>query len=86
MRKEKKLFGLLIIAFVMISLGIFGVENFIDFLVGGGSIMAAAGGAIVGPGAGVEGTLTTDDLLAQEGITDDDLNKLMVKVYLRIVS
>lgn len=80
MRKEKKLFGLLIIAFIMISLGVFGVESFVEFLVGGSSIMAAAGAAIVGAGVAVEGTLTTDDLLAQEGITDDDLNKLMVKV------
>lgn len=79
MKANLKILAFCIVAVIaIVCVGVYGADGAISFIVGGGTIMAAV--PIVGGGVGVEGTLTTDDLLGQDGITDDDLNRLIINV------
>lgn len=80
MKTKIKLF-LMVAAVLFMAVGIGGgLENVADFLIGGSSVVVAMAGAIVGPGAAAEGTLTMETLKDVGDILDDDLNKLIVKV------
>lgn len=78
MKKQLKVFGLLLVAIVaVVCVGMYGVDGVVGILVGGGGLML--GDAIVGPGVSVNGTVTSEELKTN-GILEEDLNKLIVKV------
>lgn len=78
MKKHLKIIGCLLVAlFVVVGMAYGGVDGIISFVAGGGAILMTA--PIVGPGSSAEGTLTTEDV-KDAGLTEDDLNKIVVKV------
>lgn len=80
MKTKLKIFLMLsVVAIITVSLG-GGFGSIADFLIGGAPIAYAMAGAVVGPGTGVEGAVTSETLKAAGDIVDDDLNKLIVKV------
>lgn len=79
-RQRQKLIGafiLAVIAFMLVS--VVGIDGLSTFMFGGGAIFAMAG-AIVGPGTSAEGTVTQETYKAVEELTEEDLNRMIVKV------
>jgi hypothetical protein len=80
MKRQLKIFGILVVAMVaIVCLGVYGVDGVISFLSAGTVMYAITPGLAVGPGTTHEGTLTSEEYKS-EGLLEDDLNDLIVKV------
>jgi hypothetical protein len=81
MKKRKGIFILLIVTFIIVAIsGVAGFDVLSGLLFGGSGITLLAAGGIVGPGTGVDGTLTQEELKDAGELTQEDLNRLIVKI------
>jgi hypothetical protein len=78
MKKHLKFIALLGCILLMVGLVTLGADAMISFIVGGGTIILASP-ALVGTGVGESG-LATGELYDTNSITQEDLNKIVIKV------